>query len=207
MDKRFVGILAAITIGFIGFVFVSNQKSEAPSSSSSSAKTKTSSHILGNTSSKVVLVEYGDYQCPYCQQYNPTVKQVVEANKEKIKFQFMHFPLISLHQNAFAASRAAEAAGMQGKFWEMHEALYAPTAYFEQYAKQISLDIAKFKTDFASETVNNVINADLETGNKLGITGTPSFFINGKKSDIANDPAAFQKAIDAELAKQSKKTE
>lgn len=216
MDKRFIGIILAIVVIFAGFLVFSSNKSEAPSSGNK--KAELSNHVRGNLNAKVTLVEYGDFQCPFCQQYEPTLKQVFETNKDKVKFQFRNFPLMSLHQNAFAASRAAEAAHLQGKFWEMHDALYetsnwqvwtsaqSPNTFFNQYAKQIGLNEAQFKNDFASKKVNDIVNADLKEAERLGLTGTPSFFINGKQVQINNDVAAFQKVIDAELAKVQKDT-
>lgn len=215
MSKGFWGIIAGIVLIFIGITVISNNnKASAPSSSKSGSSL--SQHVQGSGSTGVTLVEYGDYQCPYCEQYFPTVKSVVEEYKDKIKFQFRHFPLTNLHQNAFAASRAAEAAGKQNKFWEMHDALYSPSnnqvwtaasnpnPYFEQYAQQIGLNITVFKKDFASSAVNDTINADMAEGQRLGITGTPTFFINGKKTEIANDLKTFQKVLDEAIAAQAK---
>ena len=216
MSKGFLGVIAAVIIIFIGIIaFGGNNKS---SSSSSSSTGKPSKNITGKGSSGVTLIEYGDYQCPYCEQYYPTVKSVVTEFNDKIFFQFRNFPLTNLHRNAFAASRAAEAAALQGKFWEMHDALYDPADYqawtvaanpnpnFEQYAAQIGLNSAKFKKDFASDQVNQTINADMEAGNKLKITGTPSFFINGKKVEIANDLKSFQKVLNEAIAQQTAST-
>lgn len=217
MSKQFLAVLAAIILIFAGIVIFTGKKSEAPSTSKSSSNAVTQ-HYTGNKDAAVTLTEYGDYQCPYCQQYEPTVEQVIEANKDKIRFQFRNFPLVSLHQNAFAAARAAEAADLQGKFWEMHNLLYqtgnwqvwtnssSPSNNFNQYAQQLGLNTEKFKKDFVSDTVNARINADMAAGNKLGITGTPTFFLNGKQVQIANDVAAFQKVIDAELAKHPAKS-
>jgi protein-disulfide isomerase len=217
MSKQFLAVLAAIVLVFVGIVAFSGNKNDSSKKSSSSSNTLTE-HVTGNTSSSVALVEYGDYQCPYCQQYFQTVKQVVDTNKDKIKFQFRNFPLNNVHQNAFAAARAAEAAGIQNKYWEMHDMLYetvnwqiwtrqgSPQSSFEAYAKQLGLNPTQFKTDFASEKVNDLINADMAEGNRLGITGTPTFFLNGKQIQVANDPQAFQKIIDAEIAKKAPKT-
>jgi protein-disulfide isomerase len=216
MSKQFLAVLAAIVLVFVGIVAFSGKKDNSSSSAKNTAAV--TQHIMGNQESKVTLVEYGDYQCPYCEQYYTTVKQVSEANKDKIKFQFRNFPLNNVHQNAFAAARAAEAAGLQNKFWEMHDMLYesvnwqiwtrqgAPQNSFNEYAQTLGLDVTKFKADFASEKVNDMINADMAEGNRLGITGTPAFFLNGKQIQVANDPKAFQKVIDAELAKQAPKT-
>lgn len=216
MSKQFLAIIAAIIIVFAGIIAFGGKKSEAPSGKTGAAATQ---HFKGNEKATVTLTEYGDFQCPYCKQYEPTVAQVVETNKDKIRFQFRNFPIVNIHQNAFAAARAAEAASQQNKFWEMHDALYqtanwqiwtnsgAPTKLFEGYAQQIGLNVEQFKKDFASSKVNEAVNADVAAGNKLGVTGTPTFFLNGKQIQVGNDPQAFQKVIDAELAKTAPKTE
>ncbi len=132
---------------------------------------------------------YGDFQCPACAQIFPVEKQVVTNFNDQIKFTFRHFPLESIHPNARAASRAAEAAGLQGKFFEMHDALYEsqnawsslsnPLDEFVSMAQKIGLDTEKFKTDYATELVNATINADLKEGNSKNVSGTPSYFVNG----------------------------
>lgn len=211
MSKGFWGIIAILVIIFGGVVALSNNKSSNTNSTKNSSSL--SQHIEG--SGNVTLVEYGDYECPFCQQYYQTVKTIQTEYNDRVKFQFRNFPLTSLHRNAFAAARAAEAASLQGKFWEMHDALYDPSnyqvwkdasnpnPYFDQYAQQLSLDPAKFKTDFASSKVNDTINADLAEGNRLGITGTPTFFVDGKQVSIANDISQFEKVLNAALAKQT----
>jgi protein-disulfide isomerase len=216
MSKQFLAILAAIILIFAGLVLFTGKKNDSGTKSNSATLTQ---HYTGNDKASVTLTEYGDFQCPYCEQYSQTVSQVVETNKDKIRFQFRNFPLTQLHQNAFAAARAAEAAGLQNKYWEMHDALYnpsnwqvwtqgsSPNSAFNQYAQQLGLDVNKFKADFASSKVNDLINADMAEGNRLGITGTPTFYLDGKQVQIANDPTAFQKVIDAELAKKAPKTD
>ncbi|MDL2341628.1 MAG: thioredoxin domain-containing protein [Patescibacteria group bacterium] len=212
MSKQFWGVIILVILALVGIGVVTSKKDAATNTSSASANTATT-HTLGKGAKHVTLVEYGDFQCPFCGQYYPTVKQVTDTYKDDITFQFRHFPLTSLHQNAFAASRAAEAAGKQGKFFEMFDALYqsqtqwsssnAPQSTFEQYASLLKLDVAKFKLDYASSAVNDAINADMAAGNKLGITGTPTFFLDGKQVTIANTVAAFKKAIDTEISKKN----
>jgi protein-disulfide isomerase len=220
MSKTFWGIIIAITVALVGVGVLTSDKSSAPSGNQKGNASKLTQHVVGQGKAGVTLIEYADYQCPYCQQYEPTLKQVVEKFESDIKFQYRNFPLMSQHQNAFAAARAAEAADLQGKFWEMHDLLLQnndpsgrsgwvasnnPNPFFEGFAKQIKLDMDKYKQDFASSLVNDRVNADLAEGNKLGITGTPTFYLNGKKVEIPNDLAAFEKVIKAEIAKQSKK--
>jgi protein-disulfide isomerase len=143
------------------------------------------------------------------------VKAVKEKFKQDITFQFRHFPLTQIHPNAQAAARAAEAASLQGKFWEMHDLLYENqqswsssddvVPIFEQYAQQLGLDVNKFKQDFSSSQVNDTINADIKAGQEIGANSTPTFVLNGQKLDQnpANQ-AAFEKLIsDAIAAKKS----
>jgi protein-disulfide isomerase len=211
MSKQFWGVIIAIILVFVGVAALSGNKSSNGSGGKSSGSSAVTQHIEGQGKSGVTLVEYGDFQCPYCGQYYPIVKQVVEQNKEQIRFQFRNFPLVSLHRNAFAAARAAEAAGLQNKYWEMNGALYQsqriwsesndPMSFFSQYAQQIGLDVTKFKKDYASSQVNDAINADMAAGNKLKITGTPTFFLDGKKVEVSQSVDSFQKLIDAAIAK------
>ncbi len=213
MSKSFWAVIAAIVLIFVGiYVFTGNKDSKS-SKTSNSSSASVSNHTVGKGTTGVTLVEYGDFQCPYCGQYYPILKQVQTKYNDQITFQFRHFPLTSVHQNAFAASRAAEAAGLQGKFWEMYDQLYPnqqawsatsdPSSYFENYARIIGLDVAKFKKDYASTVVNDTINADMAAGTKLGITGTPTFYLNGKKIDVTQSVDDFSKQIDAAIAKKS----
>ncbi len=193
MNNRFVIILLVTVAVIAGVFFFTKHKTANNNNTKASSSAQPSNHVIGSGKSGVVLVEYGDYQCPACGQYYPIVKQVVEANKDNITFQFRNFPLVQIHQNAFAGSRAAEAAALQNKFWEMHDLLYEnqqswssasnPNSYFENYAKQLGLDVEKFKTDMGSNQVSDVINADIAAGQKLGANATPTFILNGKKLD------------------------
>ena len=208
MSKQFWGLVAVIIAVLIGVAVFNNGKKPAVISG------VPSSHIIGKVDSKVKFVEYGDYQCPYCQQYFPTVNQIKEKYKDRVSFQFLNFPLTNSHKNAFAAARAAEAADKQGKFWEMHDLLYqgndptgasgwvasdTPFTDFSQYAKQLGLDADKFKKDYASAAINNVINADMAEGTKANVQGTPAFFINGKLHQVQNSVDAFSKLLDEAL--------
>lgn len=208
MSKGFLAVIVVVILAFVGFFALSGNKSSDTGSSksdTSKSKGKPTEHIMGKGQSGVTLVEYGDYQCPYCAQYYPVVKQVVEKYGDQIFFQFRNFPLMSMHQNAFAAARAAEAASMQGKFWQMHDLLYqnqtqwsnaaSPTSHFQQYAKQLGLDMSKYNKDFSSSAVNDAINADIAEGNKLKVEATPTFFINGKKIKVTADPSSFEQQI------------
>jgi protein-disulfide isomerase len=221
MDKRFWSILAIIAVIVMGAFWISNHnKAKAPASSNQPTQ-----HVEGNNAKKVTLVEYGDYQCPICGSYYPVVKQAVSHFSNDIQFQFRNLPLTSLHQNAFVAARSAEAAGLQGKYWQMHDLLYqnqndwAQTSnaqpIFEGYAQELGLNVTKFKQDYASEQVNNLINADLAAFQKTGQDqATPTFFINGKYFDNSNfatdaGPSVdkFTKVLNDAIAAQSKSDE
>jgi len=150
-------IISIIIAVFIGFAWVSGSKNPVESSADSG---KRLTHIIGKQDSKVTLVEYSDFQCPACGAYYPIVEQVVEKYKDRVNFEYRQYPLATIHHNAFAAARASEAASKQGKFWEMYRLLFADQSAwensgnaqstFEGYARQLGLDRARFKTDFAS---------------------------------------------------------
>lgn len=212
MNKRFLLILVGIIVVVAGiFWFTRPNKSNAPGGG------QPSHHVKGEGTKKVTLIEYGDYQCPACGQYYPVLNQIYDKYKTDIIFQFRNFPLDSIHQNARAAARAAEAADKQGKFWEMHDKLYEtqtswqglgnPTSVFEGYAKDLGLDVAKFKVNVQSAEVNAIINADISEGQKIKANSTPTFTLNGVKLD-PNPPSleAFNQVIDAEIAKQNPTT-
>src|ERR1700761_1110554 len=155
MDKRFLAIIGVIIVVFIGVATYNNHKSNGGASTGSTSKP--TNHVEGNLTSKVTLVEYGDYECPVCESYFSTVQQVAQKYNAQIKFQFRTLPLSQIHPNAFAGARAAEAADLQGKFWQMHDLLYDqndayyasnetdstwinasdPTTFFDQYAAQL----------------------------------------------------------------------
>jgi protein-disulfide isomerase len=211
MSRNFWFVIIAIVLVFVGLF--------------SFGGSKTTSHIQGLGKSGITLVEYGDYECPYCKVYAPVVKQIQQEFNDQIFVQFRNYPLTNAHVNAFAAARAAEAASLQNKFWEMHDALYNPsnwaiwtpatdpTTYFKQYATAIGLNLDQFNTDFGSTKVNDYINNDKAAGDKLNLTGTPSYYLDGvnipnnKLVDGTNQPSveAFAKVINDAIAKKSTK--
>jgi protein-disulfide isomerase len=173
-----------------------------------------SNNWYGQENGVVTLTEYADFQCPACAQFFPLVAQVKEQFKDQIRFEFKHFPLVQIHPNATSAHRAAQAAANQSKFWEMHDLLYqnqnswssvsSPATTFETYAQQIGLNMDTYKTDYESGAVLSIINADIAKGKNLGVVGTPTFFIDGKKIEDTESIASvdgftkvIQDAIDA----------
>jgi len=144
-------------------------------------------HIQGIKTAPLELVEYGDYQCPSCGESYLILKNVQQQLGKSLKFIFRNFPLAE-HPDAFGAAMAAEAAALQNKFWEMHDLLYDNQLYLDSdyllgYAKDIGLNINQFGKDLRSEALAAKIEADLEGGEQSGVTGTPNFYINGKKYD------------------------
>lgn len=135
---------------------------------------------------KIVLVEYGDYQCPYCGHAFPLVKKFVEEYGDEVAFVFRNFPLTDSHQYAMAAATIAEAAGKQGKFWEMHDLIYnnqnlLSENMLKECAAALNLDINKIENDITTSNLQDKIEADFEGGVRSGVNGTPSFFVNGEK--------------------------
>ena len=203
MEKRTLIIIGVLLVCFLGLIVLTKTNNSEVTSDGSS-------NVYGKLDSKVTLTEYVDYQCEACYAFYPTVKEIKGKYKDRVKFQIKNFPISSSHQFARRAASYAEAAAMQGKFFEMHDKIFEgqkawesaknPEEYFESYAKEIGLDIAKLKEDAASPLVNAIINADLAEVNKLGGDGTPTFALNGKKIDNPdNTVEAFSKVLDDAL--------
>lgn len=145
-------------------------------------------HIQGDQSASVEIVEFGDYECPFCGDAYPIVKEIQETFGEQIKFAFRNFPLQETHPFALPAAFAAEAAAAQGKFWEMHDAIYEnqhrlSEHIFAELAEMVGLDLEKFKEDSQSEEVKQKVESDFESGVRSGVNGTPSFYVDGIKFD------------------------
>ena len=143
-------------------------------------------HIQGNANAPVELVEYGDYQCSHCGRAYPIIKRIQQQMGNQLKFVFRNFPLAESHPDAMNAALAAEAAALQGKFWQMHDIIYENQQALQEedlinYAAQIGLDEDQFAADFGREEVEQKVEGDFESGVRSGVNGTPSFFINGEK--------------------------
>lgn len=176
-------------------------------------------HVKGPKDSKAVLIEYGDFQCPACGAAHPNLKTITEEFGDELTFIFRNNPITSIHPNAKVAAAAAEAAGLQGKYWEMHDTLYERQqqwsnasvddriALFVQYAETVDVEnIDKFKNDMESDAVNRKINFDLALARKVPVQGTPTFVLNGEKvsndisgSAVNGDGSKLRKAIEDAL--------
>jgi len=143
-------------------------------------------HAAGPENAPVTLVEYGDYECPYCGNAWPVVKELQRRMGDRLRFVFRNFPQNTVHAHASVAAQAAEAAAAQGKFWEMHDLLYEnqdDLADVEQYALRIGLEIYQFNSDLAGEKYSKKVRDDFRGGVRSGVNGTPTFFINGVRYD------------------------
>jgi protein-disulfide isomerase len=166
--------------------------------------------VRGNAKSPIALVEYGDFQCPACGQYHPLVKGLEAEFGERVAFVYRHFPLTRAHPNATAASRAAEAAGLQDKFWEMHDILFErqtewspkpnPTATFAAYAEELGLDSEQFKTDYNKNELEDKIDAHFQSGIASGVNATPTFFLNGEKLESPRSFDEFRHMLEQAIA-------
>jgi diadenylate cyclase len=144
----------------------------------------TRDHARGPKDAPVTLVKYGDYECPYCRQVHPVLKELQERVGEQVRFVFRHFPLDSVHPRARRAAQAAEAAASQGRFWEMHDLLYERSGELGEedlmrYAAELGLDLERFEEDLANDNHAWRIEEDRLGGDRAGVGGTPAFFVNG----------------------------
>lgn len=206
MKKNLTPILVSVGIlAFVIFVALAliNPKSDAPATSSDSTVKLNSSQQAqlklgwskGDANSKVVVTEFGDFQCPACGNTEKSLQAtLLPQYGSKINFVFKNFPLVNVHKNALSSTYAAGAAGVQGKFWEMHDKLYAgqdewselanPQPKYDEYASAIGLDMAKFKSDMGSAEVKSRVASEKKLAEDINLPGTPSFFVNGVYVDL-----------------------
>ena len=162
-------------------------------------------HALGPADAPVTLVEYGDYQCPYCGAAYPIVKQVQERLGDRLRFVFRNFPITTSHPNAEQAAEAAEAAASQGRFWEMHDLLYENQRrlgdrHLRGYAEQLRLELESFDRDLSEHVHAARVHEDFMSGVRSGVNGTPTFYINGARHDDAYDVETLLAALDQAAA-------
>lgn len=163
----------------------------------------------GAENAQVTIIEYSDFQCPACKSYYPVVGRLSEEFSENVKIVYRHFPLVSIHSNAFDAARAAEAAGKQGKFWEMHDLLFenqddwandgSPKDKFKDYAKELELNEETFENDYESSEVEDKINEHIFQANRLGLSSTPSFVLNDQIIQNPRGYEAFKTLVEKNL--------
>ncbi len=157
-------------------------------------------HIQGSLDAPVMLVEYGDYECPYCGMAYPVVKALQRKMGDAMSFVFRNFPLAKKHPHAAQAAEAAEAAGAQGQFWEMHDHIYENQQNLEyqdllEYAESLDLDQEQFEHDLTEHTYAQRLQEDFRGGIRSGVNGTPTFFINGVRHDGGFDMESLLVAV------------
>ena len=168
----------------------------------------TGDHMQGSSDAPLTLVQYGDYQCPYCGEAFPIVQHLQKEMGGDLRFIFRNFPLTEIHRHALAAACAAEAAALQDRFWEMHDVLYENQDKLRDrdliaLAQTLKLNIERFKSDLASPGVITKIQEDFSGGIRSGVNGTPTFFINGLRHDGSYEYEDLLAALQEQLEPQS----
>jgi protein-disulfide isomerase len=165
-------------------------------------------HSQGPATAPVTLLEYGDYECPYCGAAYPIVKRLQEYLGDRLRFVFRNFPITTSHPHAEHAAEAAETAGAQGKFWEMHDYLYEhqralTDQHLEEYAAAIGLNVDQFDREMEAQTHTDRVRADFMSGVRSGVNGTPTFYINGYRHNGSYDFDTLLAAIEAVMLQAS----
>lgn len=215
--KVLIGIGLATIILVVGAALLvggnsSPDKAQVLSKSQKNVLIRDNSHEEKVPGAKVTIVEFGDFQCPACGASYPIVSEILKTYKGKVNFVFRNYPL-PIHNNAQLAAEAAEAAGAQGKFFAMYDALYTnqkewgesndPMKYLTKYASSMGLNVDKWKKDVQSKKFANIIKRDQDDGDALGVAATPTFFINGQVHEGGMPYNDFKAAVDAALKKAS----
>jgi len=157
-------------------------------------------HHQGNVNATITLVEYGDFECPHCRRAHPFINQLLKERNNEMHFVFRNFPLQEIHPHAYTSAIAAESAGKQGKFWEMHDLIFENQDklngnFLMSLAQDLGLGMIQFGKDLKSEAVQKKIEMDFESGIRSGVNGTPSFFLNGSK--IVTYNGTYESLLDA----------
>ena len=209
----YYAIIAFIIVAALLLFFGNSNKND------DTIKTETlpiAEHFKGNENSQVVLMEFSDFQCPACAAYYSVLKDVLDEFGDDIKIVYKHFPL-SIHRNAKLAAQAAEAAGAQGRFWEMHDKIFEgqkewaevfnPKQVFIKYAEELSLDVELFKKDMVGAIAKNKVEKDLQEGKILGVSYTPYFILNGEQIENPKTLEEFKELIEKALSTEAEKGE
>lgn len=217
MDRTRWILFTVICVAVLGILIVNKKSDDVDVSNTNANKVitadkknkETPDHVFGSEQKKTVLIEYGDFQCPGCASLFPTLNPLKEKYKQQLTFVFRNFPLTSIHPNALAAATAAEAAGLQNKWWEYHDLLYENqndwssvdsskrTDVFVGYAQKLGLNVTTFKKDLESEEIAKKIARDQALGKKIGATSTPTLVLDGKviAQDQWSSPEKLEETI------------
>ncbi len=205
----FILIVGAI-IGGIIYAVGANNKEVAQIIEGDIAGILPSDYVKGNKNSGVVLVKYSDFECPSCAQADQALRDIIARKGDRFALVYRHFPLSQIHRNADGAARASEAAGRQGKFWEMHDKIFdtqriwagSPrgSEIFAEYARELGLDMEKYTNDVNDGALRSKINEDYKMGVTSGVRGTPTFFINGTQVTGLRTFADLEAALDTAYA-------
>ena len=161
-------------------------------------------HSLGPDHAPVVLVEYGDFECPNCKQAAPAVEMLLRRFEEQVRFVFRHYPLLDVHPHALAAAEVAECAGAQGKFWEMHAQLFAHQTHLDRkhllrYGADLGLDMPRYTAELDDEVYRQRVLEHIDSGKRSGVRGTPGFFLNGRIVDVSFGLQLLLEAVEESL--------
>lgn len=224
MDKRAWILFGAATVAILaGLIFfskqekvdLSNVESSKPITAAKSDEVKSGlpDNVFGKKDSKVVLIEYGDYSCEGCKGFEERVEPIRKEYEDRVAFVYRHFPLSTIHPNSRTAAAYAEAAGLQGKYWQMQEKLFAKQSEWSQvaanerdeklkgYAKELGLDLDKLATDITDERIADKINFDMALGKEDGVSATPTLLLNDRmlSAEDFRDADAIRSTLDEAL--------
>src|SRR6267154_4119948 len=163
-------------------------------------------HVLGAPDARVVVIEYGDFECPVCAQAYHGVKIMLKHFKHRIRFAFRHFPIVAAHPHAELAAEAAEAAGAQGKFWQMHDRLFENQRHLKannlrDYAQRAELDLERYDYEMKEHLYLQRVHEHIDSGAKSGVRSTPGFFVNGVLEDVSFGLERLHQAVETALGK------
>ncbi len=199
------GFILIIILIIWGLVAASNKAKQEEAAAGSVDEVTSNDWVSSTSTVPVTVIEYSDFQCPACGAYFPMVERLLRENPDQVRLVYRHFPLTQ-HVNAVPAAITAEAAGRQGKFWEMYRMLFDTQpqwenstdtkTIFSSFAQQLGLDMTKYAADVALPEIEEKVNNDLKSGLKAGVNSTPTFFVNGKKITSPRSYEEFKTIID-----------
>lgn len=198
MNLKTLGIFVAVTLGILFgaglLLFQFGPSSEKPLDDVAGEYVHVIEPETADKTGLITVVEFSDFQCPACLAIQAPLKEILAKYEGKIRFVYRHFPLVNIHKNAQIAAQAAEVAHLQGKFWQMHDKLFEtqniwaessdPVAEFKKHAETLEMDISKFEQDINSEVVNEAVLRDSSYANRVRLSGTPTFVVNGSRIEF-----------------------